>query len=65
MRHKSHIQNTPRKKDTMFLIMGTFAIVFLMLIIGFIGEIIGGMFAQKEEGAEGIEESFSEYATAR
>ncbi len=45
----------------MFMIMGTFAIVVFMLIVGF----IGGMFSSSEESESSTsEESYSEYATA-
>ncbi len=50
----------------MFLIVGTFAIVVLMLVIGLIGEIITSMFSKTEESESNTyEESFSEYATAQ
>ena len=54
-----------RKKDNMFLIAGTFAIVVLMLIVGFIGEAIGSMFSKAEESESTVhEETHSELATA-
>ncbi len=51
----------------MFLIIGTFAIVVLMLFIGLIGEMLGSMFSKTEDSADQVsaEESFSEYATAQ
>ncbi len=50
----------------MFLIVGTFAIVVLMLFIGLIGEIITSMFSKAEESEPNTyEEKFSEYATAQ
>ena len=50
----------------MFMIMGTFAAVVFMLLIGFIGETIGGMFSSSEESESSMsEESYSEYATAQ
>ncbi len=49
----------------MFMIMGTFATVVFMLIIGFIGETIGSMFSSSEESESSTsEESYTEYASA-
>jgi len=49
----------------MFLIMGTFGIVVFMLIIGFIGEVIGSLFSSsKESETSQSEEKFTEYAPA-
>jgi hypothetical protein len=49
----------------MFIILGTFGIVFLMLIIGFIGETISGMFSPATESDYSVSgESYSELATA-
>ncbi len=38
-----------KKRDNMFLIAGTFALIVLMLVIGFIGEAIGSMFSSSDE----------------
>lgn len=38
-----------KKRDNMFLIAGTFALIVLMLIIGFIGEAIGSMFSSSDK----------------
>lgn len=49
----------------MFMIMGTFAIVVFMLVIGFVGEVIGSMFSSSEESESSMsEESYTEYAAA-
>ncbi len=41
-----------KKGGNMFLIVGTFAIVVLMLIVGFIGESVGSMFSKTEDSTE-------------
>jgi len=49
----------------MFIVVGTFGLVFFMLIIGFIGEILGGLFSASEESdASMSEECYTKYATA-
>jgi hypothetical protein len=49
----------------MFMIIGTFAIVVFMLVIGFIGETIGSMFSSSEESESlTYEESYTELAAA-
>ena len=49
----------------MFMILGTFGLVFFMLILGFIGEAIGSLFSSTEESEASMnEESYTEYATA-
>ena len=49
----------------MFMIVGTFGLVFFMLILGFIGEAIGGLFSASEESESSMsEECYTEYATA-
>jgi hypothetical protein len=49
----------------MFLIMGTFGIVVFMLVIGFIGEVLGSLFSSSKESETSLcEENFTEYAPA-
>jgi uncharacterized membrane protein len=48
----------------MFLIMGTFAIVVFMLLIGFIGEVLSELFTSSESEEIQSEKSFTEYAPA-
>jgi hypothetical protein len=33
----------------MLIILGTFSLVFLMIMLGFIGELLGGLFSSNEE----------------
>jgi len=48
------------------MIVGTFGLVFFMLIIGFIGETIGGLFSASQESETSTsEECYTEYATAK
>ncbi len=50
----------------MFLILGTFAIVILMLVIGFIGESVSELFSKAKSSSESIssKEDSKELATA-
>ena len=48
----------------MFMIMGTFGIVVFMLLIGFIGEVLSGLFSSSESETSLSEESCTEYAPA-
>jgi len=49
----------------MLMIIGTFATVVFMLLLGFIGEVIGGLFSSSEESeASTSEETYTEYASA-
>ncbi len=56
-----------KKRDNMFLIAGTFALIVLMLVIGFIGEAIGSMFSSSDETETTMDtttETNSQLATA-
>lgn len=63
---RSHMKTKERKKGNMFLIIGTFAIVVLMLVVGFIGETVGSMFSKEEKSTEPTtsKEHHTELATA-
>ncbi len=55
-----------RRRGNMFLAVGTFVIVVLMLILGFIAETVGGIFHKTEESTESStsNESYTELASA-
>ncbi len=56
---------TKIKRQNMLLILGTFASVVFMLILGFIGETISSMFAASDEAEVCTkEETFTKLATA-
>ena len=48
----------------MLFILGTFASVVFMLVLGFIGETISSMFSSSEEEVYTKEETFTELAAA-
>ncbi len=49
----------------MFMIIGTFATVVFMLLLGFIGETISSMFSSSDEAEASMsEENYTEYASA-
>jgi len=53
-----------KKRSNMFLIVGTFIIIVLMLIVGFIGETVSSMFSKTEDSTESstAKESHTELA---